>query len=350
MYLPFIIPFLIGLQWAGYANALTNFDDWAHQRIALEDVSIHFRYAGSGPPVLLVHGNPQYSLTWRTIGPLLAENYTVIAVDNRGAGDSSLPPDGNYTVMASAEDLKGVLDFLNITSAYVLSHDMGAGIATALAVKYPELVRRLVVTEYLLPGFGFETARNPGSYWDLYANWQLAFFSITDAAEFFISGKERQMLEWYFYHGSYSGATSFSEDIVNRYTSSISKPGFLRAMLGPFGIGAVTETASFFQGTLGKKPLQMATLSMGGEASLGPFAKQLWGNVTSHLETDAVPKAGHWIADENPAWVAKRVHNFFSEDSTHPRSVDLSVLDDRVTLLNVGYLGTLRNVALAGSA
>ncbi|KAL6884793.1 hypothetical protein HDV57DRAFT_491289 [Trichoderma longibrachiatum] len=118
--------------------------------------------------------------------------------------------------MASAEDLKSVLDFLNITSTYILSHDMGAGIATALAVKHPDLVRRLVVTEYLLPDFGFEAARNPGAYWDVYANWQLAFFSVTDAAEFFISGKEKQMLEWYFYHGSYSGATSFSEDVVNR--------------------------------------------------------------------------------------------------------------------------------------
>ncbi|RFU81907.1 soluble epoxide hydrolase [Trichoderma arundinaceum] len=337
------------LQWMGLADAFKNFDDWAHQRIALEDVSIHFRYAGSGPPVLLVHGNPQFSLTWRTIGPLLAENYTVIAVDNRGAGDSSLPPDGNYTVMASAEDLKSVMDFLNITSTYVLSHDMGAGMATALAVKHPDLVRRLVVTEYLLPGYGFELARTPGPYWDLYANWQLAFFSVTDAAEFFISGKERQVLEWYFYHGSYSGATSFSEDIVNRYASSISKPGFLRAMLAPFENKAVAAAASFFQGTLGKSRLQTPTLAMGGEASLGPFAKQVWGNVTSDLETDVIPKAGHWIADENPVWVARRVKKFFSEETSKPPSVDLSTLTDKATL-TVGYFGTLQNVALAGSA
>lgn len=295
MHLPFIFSIFVVLRWIRFASALTNFDDWAHQRISLENVSLHLRYAGNGPPVLLVHGNPQFSHTWRIIGPLLAENYTVVAVDNRGAGDSSLPPDGNYTVMASAEDLKCVMDFLNITSTYVLSHDMGAGIATALAVKYPDLVQRLVVTEFLLPGFGLELARNPGAYWDLYANWQLAFFSVTDAAEFFISGKERQMLEWYFYHGSYSGSTSFSEDIVNRYTSSISKPGFLRAMLAPFETRAIASAASFFQGTLGKSPLQMATLAMGGEASLGPFANQAWGNVTDHLETDIIPKAGHWI-------------------------------------------------------
>ncbi|KAL7802349.1 hypothetical protein V8C44DRAFT_295382 [Trichoderma aethiopicum] len=94
------------------------------------------------------------------------------------------------------------------------------------------------------------------------------------------------MLEWYFYHSSYSGATSFSEDVVNRYASSISKPGFLRAMLGPFETRAITSAASFFQGTLGKRPLQVPTLEMGGEASLGPFASQAWSNVCERKQSD----------------------------------------------------------------
>lgn len=145
------------------AAALTNFDDWDHGRVALQDVSIHFRYAGSGPPLLLVHGNPQFSLTWRTVGPLLAQHYTVIAPDNRGAGDSSIPPDGDYSAAAAAEDLKGVLDFLNVTEAYVFSHDKGVGMATALAVKYPALVRKLGLSEYILPGFGYEGAATPAA-------------------------------------------------------------------------------------------------------------------------------------------------------------------------------------------
>jgi len=53
---------------------LSNFDDWEHERIQLGDVSIHFRYHGEGPPVLLVHGFPQHSLTWHTVGPILAQN------------------------------------------------------------------------------------------------------------------------------------------------------------------------------------------------------------------------------------------------------------------------------------
>jgi pimeloyl-ACP methyl ester carboxylesterase len=131
----------------------------------------------------------------------------------------------------------------------------------------------------------------------LYQNPQLAFFQIPDFAEFLMSGKEKGFLEWYFYHGSYSGPTSFTEDIVNRYTSSISKPGFLRAMLGPFSATSVAADASFFNSTLSGNPLSVPVLAMGGEASFGILAvlKQLWEPVCTNLELDVVPKAGHWI-------------------------------------------------------
>ncbi|KAI8650156.1 AB hydrolase-1 domain-containing protein [Fusarium sp. Ph1] len=328
-------------------GAINDFDTWEHGRVALNDVSIHFRYAGSGPPVLLVHGNPQHSLTWQFIGPILAQNYTVIAPDNRGAGDSSIPPDGNYSATASAADLKGVLDFLNVSSAYVFAHDKGVGMATALAIQHPSLVKRLAIAEYPLPGFGYEQSSNPAPYWDLYQNWQLAFFQVPDLAEFLMSGKEKQFLEWYFFHGSYSGPASFSEDTVNRYTSSISKPGFLRAMLGPFSSATVYEDSQFFQSKLNGSRLRVPLLGMGGEASLGirSILRQSFEPISSNLQLDIIPKAGHWIADENPRWTARRVAQFFEEDNSTLASIDLSYLEDLVTL-DVGFFGTRRNLAL----
>jgi pimeloyl-ACP methyl ester carboxylesterase len=348
---------------ASIVAATSSFDTWAHGRVALNDVSIHFRYAGSGPPLLLVHGNPQHSLTWQWIGPILAQNYTVIAPDNRGAGDSSIPPDDNYTAAASADDLKGVLDFLNITSTYVFAHDKGVGMATALAIKHPNLVKRLALAEYALPGFSYEQIATPAPYWDLYQNWQLAFFQVPDLAEFLMSGKEKQFLQWYFYHGSYSGVESFSEETVNRYTSSISKPGFLRAMLGPFSSSTVYQDANFFKASLNETPLRVPLLGMGGEASLGLKSDLLhtFNTISSNLETDTIPKAGHWIgrfsfmikrhiangfiADENPRWTAKRVAKFFGQDDGQLSEIDLGYLDDLVTL-DVGSFGTRRNFAL----
>ncbi|KPM37959.1 hypothetical protein AK830_g8597 [Neonectria ditissima] len=328
--------------------AVSDFDSWEHGRVALEDVSIHYRYAGSGPPLLLVHGNPQHSLTWQFVGPILAQNYTVIAPDNRGAGDSSIPPDGNYSATASASDLKGVLDFLNITSTYVFAHDKGVGMATALAIQHPDLVKRLALAEYGLPGYGYEQIATPNPSWDLYQNWQLAFFQVPDLAEFLMSGKERQFLQWYFYHASYSGPASFSEDTVNRYATSISKPGFLRSMLGPFSTATVYDDAKFFKASLNNSRLEVPVLAMGGEASLGikSAVHQTFDPISSDVQVDIVPKAGHWIADENPKWTARRVSKFFAEDKSELPSIDLSYLEDLVTL-DVGYLGTRRNQALA---
>ncbi|KAL7620857.1 hypothetical protein AAE478_009855 [Parahypoxylon ruwenzoriense] len=331
------------------AAELTKWDDWEHGRVALQDVSIHFRYAGSGAPLLLVHGNPQHSLTWQFVGPLLAQNYSVIAPDNRGAGDSSIPPDDDYSAAASAADLKGVLDFLNISSAYVFGHDKRVGYAVALAAQHPESVRMLGLAEYPLPGFGYEEAATPAPFWDLYQNPQLAFFQIPDFAEFLMSGREKQFLQWYFYHGSYAGPSAFSEDTVNRYASSISKPRFLRAMLGPFSATSVAADAKLFKSTVGANPLGIRVLAMGGEASLGveSLLRQSFDPIASDLELDIIPKAGHWIADENPVWVANRIQRFLALDSSPLDAVDLSHLRDRVTL-TVGYFGTLRNAALGG--
>src|SRR3954467_14468814 len=139
--------------------------------------------------------------------------------------------------------------------------------ATALAVQHPNVVKRLGVSEYPLPKVGDEAASSPAPYWDLYANWQLAVFSVPDAAEFFIRGREKEMLQWYFFHGSYSGVTAFTEDTVNRYASSIGKPGFLRAMFGPFDVRAVAADAALFNATIGRQRLAMPVLALGGEAS-----------------------------------------------------------------------------------
>lgn len=256
-------------------------------------------------------------------------------MDNRGAGDSSIPGDGNYTAAAHADDFKKVLDFLNINQTYVFAHDKGTGVAAALSAKYPSHVRKVGFSEYPLPGFGYESSWTPSSGWDLYQNWQLGFFSVPDAAQYFIQGREKEMLAWYFFHASYSGNAAVSEERLNRYATTISKPGFLRSMLNIFSVSTVTQDAAFFNATLGSNPLSMPVLALGGEASLAPssMVKQLFGPVATDLQVDLVPKAGHWILDENPAWVANRVLQFFGNDWKPPPAVDLSFLDNKVTLV-----------------
>lgn len=295
MYIPLISQLLL-LALYSSATALQPFNEWSHGRIQLKDVSIHFRYSASGkPPLLLIHGYPQHSPTWTHIGPILAEQYTVIAPDNRGMGESSLAADGNYSAAAAGQDHIALLNFLNISKAYVFAHDKGVGLAASLAFEKPGRVAKLVLAEYPLPGYGYaESVTSP----DPYMNWQLAFFAVPDAAQYFIQGREKEMLAWYFWHGSYSGNSAISNDLLETYTRSITKLGFLRSGLSYFG--AAFEDEKYFISRVKESKLKMPLLVMGGEASFAPESvlTSSFSDVADDLTAFVIPKAGHWIVSD----------------------------------------------------
>ncbi len=274
-------------------------------------------------------------LCWHTVGPILAQDYTVIAPDNRGMGGSTIPTDYDYTAESTADDFKALLDYLNITQTYVFSHDKGAGLAAAFAAKNRDRVKRVGFSEYGLPGFGYEQLWAPNPSWDLYANWQLAFFSVPDASAFFIQGKEREMLSWYFWHAAYAGDEAVSRDHLTRYADQLSKPGFLRSMLTIFSTQVVAADNAFFTAQIRDNPLAMPAIVLGGEASLAPISliETFWGPIASNLTGYTVPRSGHWILDENPEAVAAYLADFFGQDDGIP-AVDLTAsLQNRYTLL-----------------
>lgn len=102
---------------------------------------------GTGEPVLLLHGFPDDLEIWSAvIPPLLTAGYRVIAFDQRGFGESSMPSGcKHYAIRQIVDDIPAVLDALDIGKpVYVMGHDWGAAIAWAFALYYPEKVRALV--------------------------------------------------------------------------------------------------------------------------------------------------------------------------------------------------------------
>ncbi|KAL8408319.1 hypothetical protein RB594_006935 [Gaeumannomyces avenae] len=329
------------------SSSLIPFDDWGHLRVALHNVSIHMRYAGSGLPLLLVHGNPQHALRgapsarcWRRNTPSSRPTTAAPATRPfRPTATTRRRPRPRTCARCSTSSASRPRTSSRTTRARATPRPWRRR-------AHPAHVRRLVVSEYLLPGFGYEQAAVPGPFLDLYGNWQLAFFGMPDAAASFTRGRERELLSWYFYHCSYSGTSSVPGPVLDAYADSISKPGFLRAMLGPFDNGVVGADARFFNSTLGRAPSAVPTLALGRESCLGPAAKSIFSPVFSRLQADVVPHAGDWIADENPTCLARRVARFLADDPSPLSPIDLSGLADRITT-NVGYFGTYRNMALA---
>jgi pimeloyl-ACP methyl ester carboxylesterase len=207
-------------------------------------------------------------------------------------GESSLAANDNYNAAAGGEDHIALVNFLNTDRAYIFAHDKGVGLATSLALEHPDRVAKLVLAEYVLPGYGYPasvTSKDP------YYDWQLAFFAVPEAAQYFVQGREREMLAWYFWHASYSGNSVFPSEVLEMYARSISKPGFLRAGLNYFG--AAFEDEKYFTSRLNKSTLEIPLLVMGGEASLAPenVLQSLFADIANDLTTFIIPKSGHCI-------------------------------------------------------
>src|SRR4051812_38971785 len=103
-----------------------------------------YRVAGSGPPVVLIHGMVNSSRHWREVAMRLADRYTVIAPDLIGHGDSATPR-GDYSLGAHAAAIRDLLTAIGIHRATVVGHSLGGGVAMQFFWQFPERVERLVL-------------------------------------------------------------------------------------------------------------------------------------------------------------------------------------------------------------
>jgi haloacetate dehalogenase len=108
---------------------------------------------GQGPPLLLLHGAPQTHISWRLVAPQLATNYTVVAADLRGYGDSSKPPDGenhaNYSKRAMALDQVEVMRHFGFDRFPVVGHDRGGRVAHRMALDHADKVTKAAVLDII---------------------------------------------------------------------------------------------------------------------------------------------------------------------------------------------------------
>jgi haloacetate dehalogenase len=113
---------------------------------------IHLRHGGSGPPLLLLHGNPLTHASWHGIAPRLVDRFHVVAADLRGYGDSVGPEDGgdnhvNYSFRAMAQDQVEVMEQLGYREFFVAGHDRGARTTHRMALDHPDRVKRAAVID-----------------------------------------------------------------------------------------------------------------------------------------------------------------------------------------------------------
>ncbi|CAL1238953.1 alpha/beta fold hydrolase [Candidatus Methylocalor cossyra] len=182
---------------------------FSHHMARVNGVRLHYVTGGKGPPVVLLHGWPQTWWEWRRIMPTLAEQFTVIALDLRGFGDSEKPESG-YDVATLGADLVALLDHLWLGAARLAGHDLGGWVAYAFARLHTDRVERLALADTPLPLFGVDAPMWPEIEKRL---WHLRFFQVPHLAEALIGGRERLFLDWFFRQSAYDPSTIGPADL-----------------------------------------------------------------------------------------------------------------------------------------
>jgi len=117
--------------------------------IAINHLQLHYVEWGTpgNPPIVLLHGFQSNAHTWDTFSCAMADTYHVLAVDQRGHGDTSWAPDGDYAPDAFIRDIVGFIDALNLGPAHLIGHSMGGRHAVMVAADHPAKAAKVVIVD-----------------------------------------------------------------------------------------------------------------------------------------------------------------------------------------------------------
>jgi pimeloyl-ACP methyl ester carboxylesterase len=278
---------------------MTRPDEFEHRNASLDGVRLHYVIAGDGPPLVLLHGWPQTWYEWRHVIPALAEEYTVIAPDLRGMGDSDRPLTG-YDKRTVADDVRALVHRLGHERIRLVGHDWGMPTAYAYAARYRDEVEALAVLEAGLPGIREDEKEHL---------WHTRFHGVQDLPERLVSGRERLYLSWFYREGAYD-PSAVDDAARDEYVRCYSAPGGLR---GGFEYYRAYETDAEHNAEHAETPLELPVLALGGAASFRSLPIHDMEAVATDVEGEVVERAGHWLPEERPDYLVDRLKSFFEE-------------------------------------
>jgi pimeloyl-ACP methyl ester carboxylesterase len=269
----------------------------------LSAVKIHYLKAGTGKKALvLIHGFGDTSHMWIPLFEEFGREYTIIAPDMRGLGESSRPAAGydKKTIAADMHDLVKSLGFQRIDLA---GHDIGLMVAYAYAAQYPNEVEKLALLEAPIPGIGdiWQKVYTTPALWHFH-------FVFSPIALELVRGRERLFLE-HFWQTLSPHPETFSEADRRIYAKAYAQEGAMRAAFEMFKTFDSQDAEDNRRFAVAKLPMPVLTIegdkAMGG--ALEVQAKMVGTNVTSITLKDT----GHWLMEQRPAEVKTELKNFF---------------------------------------
>lgn len=280
--------------------------DFQHAFAELDDVMLHYVTAGSGPPVVLLHGWPQTWYEWRHIIPALAQRYTVIAPDLRGLGDSSRPLTG-YDKQTVARDIWQLVNGkLGHDRFFLVGHDWGGPTAFALTTQHPEAIRRLAILDVVIPGDGGDFSQGG-------RRWHHQFHMTPDLPEALTQGREDVYLSWFYRTFAYRPDAVGADDL-QEYLRTYRQPGAMRAGFALYR--ALPQDIADNRAILARMKLEMPVLAVGGDKARGRGTEpeESLKRVATNVRGVVVPDCGHFVPEEQPEILTRLLLDFFGAE------------------------------------
>jgi len=285
-----------------------------YRRMDVEGVTVNYAVAGSGAPLLLLHGYPENHLMWHEVAPVLARDHTVVLADLRGYGDSGKPaPDDAglvYSKRLMARDQAGLMRQLGFWPFQLAGHDRGARVAHRLALDHPDAVTRLAVLD-IVPTrhvLGHVTRAMATAYYHWF------FLAVANGApEHMIAADPGYWVR------SLTGpllgeGASIDSQVMADYIRCFGDPRTIAGSCADYrsaaGIDLVHDEESFAAGQRVDCPV-LVLWGTQGFVGRGYEPLAVWGQYATDVRGHALP-TGHFLPEEAPDLVSAALGEFLA--------------------------------------
>jgi pimeloyl-ACP methyl ester carboxylesterase len=276
-----------------------------HRYVEAGGLRFHVAEAGSGDPLVMLHGWPQHWYEWRHQIPELAKHYRVICPDLRGFGWSDAPPSG-YDKETLAEDMVSVFDALGLERVKLVGHDWGGWCGFIICLNHPERVERFLALN-IPPPWGKTDLRTFAAIWRF---WYQALIA-TPLGRWVM--ENRPGFVSYIIRGTSPDKDAFSEEELAAFTEPLREPARANATMQLYRTFLLREFPAIARGAYNDKRLRTPTLLMFGTKDFAISTAFLRGYepYVDDFTLELVPDCGHFIEEEKPQLVTERALEFF---------------------------------------
>jgi epoxide hydrolase 4 len=288
-----------------------------HRFADLAECRMHYVQRGEGKPILFLHGFPQFWFLWRRQLADLGSDHAVYAPDMRGYNLSCKPEDPEaYRMRHLLGDIRELIEQLKLAPLTLVGHDWGGIVSWAFALKYPELLERLVIIDGPPPFTWNRDLRESPKQRDA-VNYMLEFSKPSPEPEQMMAANDFSLMDDILIRIGGRGARLSDADRAV-YHEAWGQPGALQGGLNYYRAARMGEQVAAggvpeeYASKITSQTVGVPTLVIWGEndAALLPSLTRGLSEWVPELRVEIVPGAGHWVPYERPDEVNSLIREF----------------------------------------